>query len=111
MPQGELKRIDQGIAGLVALRAAVERCRAACWRTLEYQAGHTVRSLLTVRAHRQYGRRDEALILRHDCLVANWDAVAATLRQFDPGLPVDAVEAARPKRSCHAIQQSQLGVV
>lgn len=47
----------------------------------------------------------EALILRRNSLVANRDAVAATLRQFDPGLVVDAVGAAGPKRSRRAVQQ------
>jgi hypothetical protein len=59
MLQGELERIDQEMARLVALRAAVERSRAACQHTLEYQAGRTVPGLPTVRAHRQYGRRGD----------------------------------------------------
>lgn len=59
MLQGELERIDQEMARLVALRAAVERSRAACQRTLEYQAGRKVPGLPTVRAHRQYGRRGD----------------------------------------------------
>lgn len=59
MLQGELERIDREMARLVALRAAVERSRAACQRTLEYQAGREVPGLPTVRAHRQYGRRGD----------------------------------------------------
>ena len=59
MLQGELERIDQEMARLVALRASVERSRAACQRTLEYQAGREVPGLPTVRAHRQYGRRGD----------------------------------------------------
>jgi hypothetical protein len=59
MLQGELQRVDQEMARLVALRAAVERSRAACQRTLEYQAGREVVGLPTVRAHRQYGRRGD----------------------------------------------------
>lgn len=47
----------------------------------------------------------EALTIRRGSLVANRDAVAATLRQFDPGLAVGAVEAARPKRSRRAVQR------
>lgn len=59
MLRGELERIDQAMARLVALREAIERSRAACQRTLEYQAGRTVPGLPTVRAHRQYGRRGD----------------------------------------------------
>ena len=59
MLQGELERIDVEMGRLVALRAAVERSRAACKRTLEYQAGRQVPGLPTVRAHRQYGRRGD----------------------------------------------------
>lgn len=59
MLQGELERIDQEMNRLVALRGAVERSRAACQRTLEYQAGRKVPGLPTVRAHRQYGRRGD----------------------------------------------------
>ena len=44
---------------LAELRADVERSRAACQRTLEYQAGRKVPGLPTVRAHRQYGRRGD----------------------------------------------------
>lgn len=47
------------MAHLAELRADVERSRAACQRTLEYQAGRKVPGLLTVRAHRQYGRRGD----------------------------------------------------
>ena len=59
MLQGELKRIDREMARLAELRADVERSRAACLRTLEYQAGRKVPGLPTVRAHRQYGRRGD----------------------------------------------------
>ena len=59
MLQGELERIDQEIGRLVVLREAVERSKAACQRTLEYQAGRKVPGLPTVRAHRQYGRRGD----------------------------------------------------
>lgn len=47
----------------------------------------------------------EALTLRRDSLMANRDAVAATLRQFDPGLAVNAVGITRPKRSRRAVQR------
>lgn len=57
MLQGELERIDLELARLMALRESVERSRAACQHTLEYQAGRKVPGLPTVRAHRQYGRR------------------------------------------------------
>lgn len=73
MLQGELERIDQEMARLVALRAVVERSRAACQRTLEYQAGRTVAGLPTVRAHRQYGRRGDLQ-----------QFLADTLREFAP---------------------------
>jgi hypothetical protein len=73
MLQGELERIDQEMARLVALRAAVERSRAACQRTLEYQAGRKVPGLPTVRAHRQYGRRGDLQ-----------QFLAATLRELAP---------------------------
>lgn len=56
MLQGELDRIDVELARLTALRESVERARAACQHTLEYQAGRQVPGLPTVRAHRQYGR-------------------------------------------------------
>jgi hypothetical protein len=59
MLKGELERIDQEMARLVVLRTAVERSRAACQRTLEYQAGRQVSGLPAVRAHRQYGRRGD----------------------------------------------------
>ncbi|MGB9109848.1 MAG: hypothetical protein WCC39_14295 [Telluria sp.] len=57
MLQGELERIDLEMARLTALRKSVERARAACQHTLEYQAGRKVPGLPTVRAHRQYGHR------------------------------------------------------
>lgn len=47
----------------------------------------------------------EALTRRRNNVVANRDAVAATLRQFDPELTVDAVGVARPKRSHRAVQR------
>ena len=56
MLQGELDRIDVELARLTALRESVERARAACQHTLDYQAGRQVPGLPTVRAHRQYGR-------------------------------------------------------
>lgn len=59
MLQGELERIDQEMARLVALRAAVERSKVACQQTLEYQVGRKVPGLPTVRAHRQYGNRGD----------------------------------------------------
>jgi len=74
MLQGELERIDQEMARLVSLRKAVERSRAACQLTLEYQAQRQVPGLPTVRAHRQYGRRGDLQ-----------QFLADTLRELAPG--------------------------
>lgn len=68
MLQGELERIDEAMARLMALRASVERSRAACQRTLAYQAGRQVPGLPTVRAHRQYGRRGDLQLFLADTL-------------------------------------------
>ena len=54
--QGELERIELELARLTTQRESVERARAACQHTLDYQAGRQVRGLPTVRAHRHYGR-------------------------------------------------------
>jgi hypothetical protein len=45
----------------------------------------------------------DLLSLRRDSLMANRDAVAATLRQFDPQLAVDTVGRAHVKRSRRAM--------
>lgn len=50
-----------------------------------------------------------ALTVRRDSAVANRDAVAATLRQFDRELKVDSVGAARTNRSRRAVQQCLAG--
>lgn len=46
----------------------------------------------------------EALTARRESLATNRDAVAATLRQFDPALAVDSVGNAQSKRSRRAVQ-------
>jgi hypothetical protein len=46
----------------------------------------------------------KARTVRRENMVTNRDAVAATLRQFDPTLAVDAVVASRTKRSRRVIQ-------
>ena len=46
----------------------------------------------------------ELLTVRRKGLVANRDAVAATLRQFDPALAVDSVGSVGPKKSRRAAQ-------
>lgn len=52
----------------------------------------------------------EALTVRCETLVTNRDAVTATLRQFDPTLPVYAVGSARLKRSRPAIRRYLAGL-
>ena len=47
----------------------------------------------------------ELLTTRRAGLIANREAVAATLRQFDPALPLDEVATARSKRTRRVIQQ------
>lgn len=49
--------------------------------------------------------QQELLTVRRAGLVVNRDAVAATLRQFDPALAVGSVGSARPKRSRRAVQR------
>lgn len=46
-----------------------------------------------------------ALTIRRGSLVASRDAVAATLRQFDPELEVDAVKAVQIRRTHRAVQR------
>jgi hypothetical protein len=47
----------------------------------------------------------EALTIRRESLEANRNALAATLRQFDPGLEVAEVGSVRPKKTRCAVQR------
>lgn len=54
--------------------------------------------------------RREVLTLRRDSLVTNRDAVAVTLRQFDPALSLETVGVTPPKRTGVAVRRYMAGL-